>query len=100
MTGNKCVIKVLKPIKKKKVKREIKVLENLRGGPNIITLLATVKDTYAKFPSLILEYVETTDWRRLYTLLTITDIQYYTYQLLRVSSKVIYIKTIHFPFIH
>jgi len=32
------VIKVLKPIKKKKVKRELKVLMNLRGGDNIIEL--------------------------------------------------------------
>lgn len=32
------VIKVLKPIKKKKVKRELKILRNLRGGDNIIEL--------------------------------------------------------------
>lgn len=38
------VIKVLKPIKKKKVKRELKVLSNLRGGPNIIELLDVVRD--------------------------------------------------------
>jgi len=36
------VIKVLKPIKKKKVKRELKVLMNLRGGVNIIELCVTV----------------------------------------------------------
>lgn len=38
------VIKVLKPIKKKKVKRELKVLSNLRGGTNIIELLDVVRD--------------------------------------------------------
>jgi len=32
------VVKVLKPIKKKKVKRELKILMNLRGGDNIIEL--------------------------------------------------------------
>lgn len=32
------------PVKKKKIKREIKILENLRGGPNIITLADIVKD--------------------------------------------------------
>ena len=32
------------PVKKKKIKREIKILENLRGGPNIINLQAIVKD--------------------------------------------------------
>lgn len=34
----------VQPVKKKKIKREIKILENLRGGPNIITLLDIVKD--------------------------------------------------------
>lgn len=40
----KCVIKVLKPVKKKKIKREIKILQNLSGGPNVIQLLDTVRD--------------------------------------------------------
>jgi len=35
---------VLQPVKKKKIKREIKILENLRGGTNIIRLYAIVKD--------------------------------------------------------
>lgn len=32
------------PVKKKKIKREIKILENLKGGTNIIRLVDTVKD--------------------------------------------------------
>jgi hypothetical protein len=40
----KCVIKVLKPVKKKKIKREIKILQNLAGGPNIVALLDVVRD--------------------------------------------------------
>jgi casein kinase II subunit alpha len=40
----KCVIKVLKPVKKKKIKREIKILQNLSGGPNIVALLDVVRD--------------------------------------------------------
>ena len=36
---------VFQPVKTKKIKREIKILQNLRGGgPNIITLLDIVKD--------------------------------------------------------
>jgi len=31
-------------VKKKKIKREIRILENLRNGPNIISLQAVVKD--------------------------------------------------------
>lgn len=45
ITNNeKVVVKILKPVKKKKIKREIKILENLRGGTNIIRLVDTVKD--------------------------------------------------------
>merc|ERR1712140_141881 len=44
ITNNeKCVVKTLKPVKKKKIKREIKILENLRGGTNVITLQGVVK---------------------------------------------------------
>lgn len=44
VTNNeKCVVKILKPVKKKKIKREIKILKNLAGGPNIITLLVSNK---------------------------------------------------------
>lgn len=35
---------LFQPVKKKKIKREIKILENLRGGTNIIRLVDTVKD--------------------------------------------------------
>ena len=42
--GSLCTVQVLKPVKKKKIKREIKILENLRGGVNIINLVAVVKD--------------------------------------------------------
>ena len=37
---------LFQPVKKKKIKREIKILENLRGGPNIVTLLDVVKDPW------------------------------------------------------
>uniref|UniRef100_A0A7N8Y2A6 non-specific serine/threonine protein kinase n=1 Tax=Mastacembelus armatus TaxID=205130 RepID=A0A7N8Y2A6_9TELE len=48
ITNNeKVVVKILKPVKKKKIKREIKILENLRGGPNIISLIDIVKDPVA-----------------------------------------------------
>jgi casein kinase II subunit alpha len=42
--NEKCVVKVLKPVKKKKIKREIKILQILSGGPNIIALLDVVRD--------------------------------------------------------
>lgn len=45
----KCVIKVLKPVKKKKIKREIKILQNLAGGPNVVALLDVVRDSQVSF---------------------------------------------------
>ena len=44
VNDDKCIIKVLKPVKKKKIKREIKILQNLSGGPNVIGLLDVVRD--------------------------------------------------------
>lgn len=32
-------------MKKKKIKREIKILQNLSGGPNIVGLLDVVRDS-------------------------------------------------------
>lgn len=81
--NSKCVIKILKPVKKKKIKREIKILENLRGGPNIINLLAVVKDAVSRTPSLICEYVNNTEFKQLYQTLSDFDIRYYLLELLK-----------------
>ncbi|VDM40227.1 unnamed protein product [Toxocara canis] len=81
--GQKCVIKILKPVKKKKIKREIKILENLRGGTNIISLLDVVKDPISRTPAIIFEYVNNTDFKQLYQTLTDYDIRYYLYELLK-----------------
>merc|ERR1719174_2091598 len=78
-----CVIKVLKPVKKKKIKREIKILQNLSGGPNIIGLLDVVRDQQSKTPSLIFEYVNNTDFRSLYPKFVDYDVRYYIFELLK-----------------
>ena len=51
------------PVKRKKIKREIKILENLKNGPNIITLLDVVKDPIARTPALVFEYVNNRDFK-------------------------------------
>uniref|UniRef100_A0A0E0D790 Casein kinase II subunit alpha n=1 Tax=Oryza meridionalis TaxID=40149 RepID=A0A0E0D790_9ORYZ len=79
----RCVIKILKPVKKKKIKREIKILQNLYGGPNIVKLLDVVRDDESKTPSLIFEYVNNTDFKVLYPTLLDYDIRYYIYELLK-----------------
>ncbi|KAI4149101.1 MAG: hypothetical protein LQ341_001394 [Variospora aurantia] len=79
----KCVIKVLKPVKKKKIKREIKILQNLSGGPNVVALLDVVRDSQSKTPSLIFEYVNNTDFRSLYPKFVDFDVRYYIFELLK-----------------
>lgn len=77
-----CVIKVLKPVKMKKIYREVKILKNLTGGPNVIALLDIVRDHKSKIPALIFEQIRNVDFRILYPKFTIADIQYYFTQLL------------------
>ncbi|GAB9467424.1 hypothetical protein Gpo141_00004769, partial [Globisporangium polare] len=79
----KCVIKILKPVKKKKIKREIKILQNLSGGINIVQLLDVVRDPQSKTPSLVFEHVNNTDFKTLYPTLTDYDIRYYIFELLK-----------------
>ena len=86
--NEKCVVKTLKPVKKKKIKREIKILENLRGGTNVISLHGVVKvpnfvfkmmwkpflivipqDPVSRTPALIFEHVNNTDFKQLYQVL-------------------------------
>ena len=81
--GETCVIKVLKPVKKKKIKREIKILQNLTGGVNIVALLDVVREPQSKTPSLIFEHVNNVDFRILYPKFTDYDIRYYMFELLK-----------------
>ncbi|ORZ11118.1 kinase-like domain-containing protein [Absidia repens] len=82
-TNEKCVIKALKPVKKKKIKREIKILQNLTGGVNVINLYDIVRDPLSKTPALIFEHVNNTDFKTLYPKFTDFDIRYYIYELLK-----------------
>jgi len=81
--NQKCVIKILKPIRKNKIKREIKILQNLSGGPNIVKLLDIVRDPASKTTSLIFESVNNIDYRVLYPELTDFDVRYYIFEVLK-----------------
>jgi casein kinase II subunit alpha len=69
------------------IKREIKILLNLFGGPNIVKLLNIVRDQQSKTPSLVFEYVNSTDFKVLYPTFTDYDIRFYIYELLKVPSS-------------
>ncbi len=83
LNSERCVIKVLKPVKKKKIKREIKILQNLSGGPNVVSLLDVVRDPQSKTPSLIFENVDNIDFRTLYPRFTDSDVRFYILELLK-----------------
>lgn len=86
VSEDKCIIKVLKPVKKKKIKREIKILQNLAGGPNVVALLDVVRDPASKIPSLITEYVHNVDFKVLYPRFSDLDVRFYMFELLKVRG--------------
>ncbi|CAN4079754.1 unnamed protein product [Withania somnifera] len=55
------------------IKREIKILQNLCGGPNTVRILDIVRDQHSKTPN----------FKVLYPTLTDYDIRYYIYELLK-----------------
>lgn len=77
------VIKILKPVKKKKIKRELKILQNVCGGPNIVQLKDYVRDPQSKTPSLIFEYVNNTDFKVLYPTFNDYDIRFYLAEIIK-----------------
>lgn len=78
-----CVIKVLRPIREKKINREIKILKALAGVENIIQLLDVVKDAESNTRALIFPYEDHTEARTLFKIFTCEDIVYYTKELIR-----------------
>ena len=79
------MVKILKPVKEEKINREIKILQTLKGGNNVIQLLDTVKDPVSETPALIMEYVDSgfEDFREMYKTFSDYDIRYYIYEILK-----------------
>lgn len=81
-----CVLKLLKPVRLRKINREITLLKNLCGGPNVVRLLDILKDPETETPVLVTEYVhQPTTLRTLMQQKQLTnfDLRYYTYEILR-----------------
>lgn len=83
LKNEKCIIKILRPVKKKKIKREIKILQGLCGGTNIIHLMDICRDPHSKVPSLIFEHVNNKDFKTLFPTFTSYDVRYYIYEVLK-----------------
>ncbi|XP_066140024.1 casein kinase II subunit alpha-like isoform X2 [Euwallacea fornicatus] len=82
--GERVVLKILKPVRKKKIKREIKILEGLKGGTNIVRLLAVVAISSMDLTALVFEQlVNNEDFKNVYLKLSNEDTRYYLYEILR-----------------
>lgn len=81
----KIIIKVLKPVRPGKIKREIKILMNLRGGPNIVKLLDMCKagNQHSSFMALIFEHIDHENVKRFMLTMEPHECKFYMYQLLK-----------------
>lgn len=78
-----CAIKILVPLDPKRYLKEIKILVNLSGGPNIVKLLDLVKDPMTEYYSYVFEWVDFHDWRSMYQKFTVDDARFYLFKLLQ-----------------
>ena len=83
-TPRKVVIKVLKPVRKMKIKREIHVLKEMSGCNGCVQLLDVVRDPVSKYVSLVFEYVESMEWKHRFQSLSEMECSYILYQLLTI----------------
>jgi len=65
----------------KRIKKEIKLLQNLSGGPNILQLLDVVRDPETKRPCVIFEYVDAIDFKTYFPTMGDMETRFYLYQL-------------------
>jgi casein kinase II subunit alpha len=68
----------MKPVRASKIRREIRHLEDLRGGPHIAQLLDVVQDPDMKSIALILAWAENQNVRTIVSQMTINDVAIYT----------------------
>ncbi|KAJ3215548.1 Casein kinase II subunit alpha [Dinochytrium kinnereticum] len=85
-TTNSYVVKVFKPQKTKKYKREVLVLKNLQGGPNIVRFVGCCMDPENNEPAIIFERRVNINWKEYYPTMTYNDIRHYIHALLRALS--------------
>jgi casein kinase II subunit alpha len=82
LNNQPCVVKILKPVRTEKIYREIKILQTLYGGPNIVKLYDVLKDPQ-KNQALVFEYIPNIETKQLNYQFDRTDIQLYTYKILQ-----------------
>jgi casein kinase II subunit alpha len=82
----KVALKVLKPVRPQKYKRELKILQNLRGGFNIVDLIEVVQNPLTQQYTMVFEYIDNVDSNRLFRQFTDMEARFYLYQLMKALS--------------
>ena len=83
-TGTEVAVKIFKPVKKEKIRREVKILYDLHDHPNITQIQDVVRDNSTKIPAIITEYVNQGDMdvKKLWMSLNLQEIQKYMISIL------------------
>ncbi|OMJ72963.1 hypothetical protein SteCoe_28471 [Stentor coeruleus] len=81
---SKVILKILKPIKRSKVLREIKILRTLESFSGVPKLLDIVKDNSTKTSALITEHYESQDIISLFSKIDDIDARFYLYEILKI----------------
>lgn len=78
-TGQEVAIKILKPVKKNKIRREVKILNALKGHENITEIYDVVRDVSTRIPAIITEYVNQgeIDQRKIWKSMSVEQIKNY-----------------------
>jgi len=77
------VMKVFKPERTKRIRREVLILKNLKGGPNIIPLIDVIQDKEEGNPTLVFPYIDSYNWKEEYPTFNIHQIKRFIYELLK-----------------
>ena len=82
ITNEKVVLKILKPITKVKIKREIFVLKTLRKCPNIVEIIDVINEKDSEIFCIICKSISGTELKNCYMGISPEDLKYYMYKIL------------------
>eukprot|EP00005_Dracoamoeba_jomungandri_P003920 CAMPEP_0174259472 /NCGR_PEP_ID=MMETSP0439-20130205/8293_1 /TAXON_ID=0 /ORGANISM="Stereomyxa ramosa, Strain Chinc5" /LENGTH=371 /DNA_ID=CAMNT_0015343369 /DNA_START=143 /DNA_END=1258 /DNA_ORIENTATION=- len=83
-SGDDVVLKKLKPgMKRRKIRREVKILHNVQGGPNIIKLYDVIREPYINTTTLVFEFVDNIYWKKIYQSFSDYEIRFYIFELIK-----------------
>lgn len=82
--NQRVVMKFLKPVKKEKINREVKIMEAVKEGPFINSLVDVVSDSATNSPVIITEFMEVShgNLKDLYRTITPYECKFYVYKIL------------------